>query len=120
MGIPPDGAGGGGRGLGGTEGRATGGEWSTKKGIGRVGAERAGVTVIDWSMDWNVSFASCTWSILRAAAYQASRSVLADCPKGMVAIWLWTFNLSPRWNLTTKVRGSVYLASEARIRKLSK
>jgi len=86
MGIPPDGAGGGGGGLGGTEGGATGGERSTKKGVGQIGAERAGVTVVDRSVDWNASFASRTWSILRAAAYQASRSVSAGCPKGMVAI----------------------------------
>jgi len=86
MGIPPDGAGGGSGGLGGTKGRATGGEWSTKKGVGRVGAERAGVAVIDRSMDWNASFASRTWSILRAAAYQASGLVSAGRPKGMVAI----------------------------------
>jgi len=33
MGIPPDGAGRGGGGLGGTEGGAAGGEWSTKKGL---------------------------------------------------------------------------------------
>jgi len=44
MGIPPNGAGGG--------GGATRGEWSTKKGIGRVGAERAGVTVVNRSVDW--------------------------------------------------------------------
>jgi len=86
MGIPPDGAGGGGRGLGGMEGRATGGERSTKKGVGQVGAERAGVTVVDWSVDWNASFASHAWSILRAAVYQASGSVSAGHPKGMVAI----------------------------------
>jgi len=86
MGIPPDGADRDGRGLGGMEGRATGGERSTEKEVGRVGAERAGVTVVDRSVDWNASFASCTWSILRAAAYQASRSVLAGRPKGMVAI----------------------------------
>jgi len=86
MDIPPDGAGGGSRGLGGTEGGATGGEWSTEKGVGRVGAERAGVTVVDWSVDWNASFASCAWSILRAAAYQASGLVSAGRPKGMVAI----------------------------------
>jgi len=86
MGIPPNGAGGGGRGLGGTEGGATGGEQSTKKGVGRVGAERAGVTVVDQSVDWNASFASCAWSILRAAAYQASGSVSAGHPKGIVAI----------------------------------
>ena len=59
MGIPPDGAGGGGGGLGRTEGRATGGERSTEKGVGRVGAERVGVTVVDQSVDWNASFASC-------------------------------------------------------------
>jgi len=86
MGIPPDSAGRGGGGLGGTEGRATGGEQSTKKGVGRVGVERAGVTVVDRSVDWNASFASCAWSILRAAAYQASGSVLAGHPKGIVAI----------------------------------
>ena len=86
MGIPPDGAGEGGGGLGGTEGGATGGEQSTEKGIGRVGAERAGVTVIDQSVDWNASFASRTWSILQAAVYQASGPVSAGRPKGMVAI----------------------------------
>jgi len=86
MDIPPDDAGGGGGGLGGTEGGATRGERSTKKEVGRVGAERAGVMVVDRSMDWNASFASHTWSILQAAAYQASRSVSAGHPKGMVAI----------------------------------
>jgi len=86
MGIPPDGAGGGEGGLGGTEGRAAGGEWSTEKGVGRAGAERAGVTVVDWSVDWNASFANCVWSILWAAVYQASGSVFAGRPKGMVAI----------------------------------
>jgi len=86
MGIPLDGAGGGSGGLGGTEGGATGGERSTEKGVGRVGAERVGVTVVDRSVDWNASFASHAWSILRAAAYQACRPVSAGRPKGMVAI----------------------------------
>jgi len=86
MGIPLDGAGRGSGGLGGTEGRATGGERSTKKGVGRVGAERAGIVVVDRSVDWNASFASRAWSILRAAVYQASGSVLAGRPKGMVVI----------------------------------
>jgi len=86
MGIPPDSAGRGSGGLGGTEGRAAGGERSTKKGVGRVGAEHTGVTVADQSVDWNVSFANCTWSILRAATYQASRSVSVGHPKGMVMI----------------------------------
>jgi len=69
MGISPDGAGGDGRGLGETEGEATGGERSTEKGVGRVEVERVGVMVVDWSMDWNASFASRAWSILWAAAY---------------------------------------------------
>jgi len=86
MGIPPDSAGGGGGGLGGMEGGATRGEQSTKKGVGRVGAEYAGVMVVDRSMDWNASFASRAWLILWAAAYQASGSVSAGHPKGIVAI----------------------------------
>jgi len=86
MGISPDGAGGGGGGLGGTEGGATRGERSTKKGVGRVGAERVGITVVDQSVDWNALFASHAWSILQAAAYQACGSVSAGRPKGMVAI----------------------------------
>jgi len=86
MGIPPDGAGGDSRGLGRTEGEATGGEQSTEKGVGQVGAERVGVTVVDQSVDWNALFASRTWLILWAAAYQASRSVSAGRPKDMVAI----------------------------------
>jgi len=51
MGIPLDGAGRGGGGLGGTEGGATGREWSTEKGVGRVGAEHTGVIVVDRSVD---------------------------------------------------------------------
>jgi len=86
MGILPDGADGGKGGLGGTEGGAAGGEWSTEKGIGRVGAKCVGVTVVNRSMDWNASFANRAWSILWAAAYQASRSVSTGRPKGMVAI----------------------------------
>jgi len=86
MGTPLDGAGGGRGGLGGIEGRAAGGERSTEKGVGRAGAERAGVTVVNWSVDWNTSFANRAWSILQAAAYQASGSVSAGRPKGIVAI----------------------------------
>jgi len=58
MGIPPDGAGGGRGGLGRTEGGAARGEQSTEKGIGRAGAEHAGVMVVDQSVDWNASFAN--------------------------------------------------------------
>ena len=47
MGILPDGVDGGKGGLGRMEGGAAGGERSTKKGVGRTGAERAGVTVVD-------------------------------------------------------------------------
>jgi len=86
MGTPLDGAGGGRGGLGGIEGGAAGGERSTEKGVGRAGAERAGVTVVNWSVDWNTSFANRAWSILQAAAYQASGSVSAGRPKGIVAI----------------------------------
>jgi len=64
MGIPLDGAGRGRGSLGRTEGRAAGRERSTEKGVGRARVERAGVTVIDRSVDWNASFANCTWSIL--------------------------------------------------------
>ena len=86
MDILLDGADGGGGGLGGTEGRAAKGERSTEKGVSRAGAKRAGVTVIDRSIDWNASFANHVWSILRAAVYQAFRSVSVGRPKGMVAI----------------------------------
>ena len=86
MGIPSDGIGGGGGGLGRTEGRAAKGEKSTEKEVNRVEAEHAGVMVVNQSMDWNASFANCTWSILWAATYQASRSVLAGCSKGIVVI----------------------------------
>jgi len=86
MGTPLDGAGGGRGGLGGIEGGAAGGERSTEKGVGRAGAEHTGVTVVNWSVDWNASFANHAWSILQAAAYQASRSVSAGRPKGIVAI----------------------------------
>jgi len=86
MGTPPDGAGGGGGGLGGMEGGAAGGERSTEKGVGQARVEHAGVTVVDWSIDWNASFANCAWSILWAAAYQASGSVSVGHPKGIVAI----------------------------------
>jgi len=86
MDIPLDGAGGGRGSLGRMEGRAAGGEQNTKKGVGPVGVEHTGVTVVDWSIDWNVSFANCVWSILWAAVYQASRSVSASRLKNMVAI----------------------------------
>jgi len=51
MGIPPDGAGEGGGGLGGIEGRAAGEEWSTEKGVGQARAEHAEITVVDQSID---------------------------------------------------------------------
>jgi len=86
MSILPDGAGGGKGGLGGTEGRAARAEQSTEKGVGRARAERAGVMVVDQSIDWNASFANHAWSILQAAAYQASGSVFAGRPKSIVAI----------------------------------
>jgi len=67
MGIPLDSIGKGS--LGGMGGRATGGGQSTEKGIGLRRVEHAGVTVIDWSIDWNASFANHTWLIFWATAY---------------------------------------------------
>jgi len=62
MGIPPDSAGGGG--LGRTGGRASGGGWNIKKGVKRGKAEREGVEVVVWSMDWKALLVSLAWSIL--------------------------------------------------------
>ena len=120
MGILLNSAGGGGGSLGGTEGRATRGEWSTEKGVGRAEVECAGVTVIDRSIDWKASLVNHAWSILWAAMYQASRSVSVGHLNGMVAIWLWMLDLRPRWNFTTRVQGSVYPASEIKVRKVSR
>ena len=50
------------------------------------GVQRKGLVEQGQSVDWNASFANRTWSILWAAAYQASGSVSAGCPKSMVAI----------------------------------
>ena len=50
------------------------------------GVQRKGLVEQGRSVDWNASFANRTWSILQAAAYQASESVSAGCLKGMVAI----------------------------------
>jgi len=86
MGTPPDGAGRGRGGLGRTEGRAAGGEQNTEKGIGRARAEHVGITVVDRSVDWNALFANHVWLILWAVAYQASGSVSAGRPKGIVVI----------------------------------
>jgi len=86
IGIPPDGVGGGRGGLGRTEGRAAGREQSTEKRVGRARAKHTGVTIVDWSMDWNASFANRAWSILWATTYQASGLVSAGRPKGIVAI----------------------------------
>ena len=69
IGILLDGIGGGGGGLGRTEGGATRAEQSTEKGDGRAGAKHAGVMVVNWSINWNASFANCAWSILWAATY---------------------------------------------------
>jgi len=86
MGIPLDGVGRGRGGLCGMEGGAAGGKQSTEKGVGQVRAECTGVIVVNQSIDWNASFANCTWLILWTTVYQASRSVSTDCPKSMVVI----------------------------------
>jgi len=85
IGTPPDGIDG--AGLGGTGGGVDRGRRNIERGVDWGRAERVGAVVIDQSVDWKASLVSCTWSILWAAAYQASGSVSAGRPKGMVAIW---------------------------------
>jgi len=63
-----------------------GGRQNVERGAVRGRAERVGAVVVDWSVDWKASLVSRAWSILWAAAYQASGSVSAGRPKGMVAI----------------------------------
>jgi len=60
-------------------------EWKAEL-LEESGVQRKGLVEQRRSVDWNASFANRTWSILRAAAYQASGSVSAGRPKGMVAI----------------------------------
>jgi len=118
IGIPPDGTGG--VGLGGTGGGVDRGRRNVGRGADQGRAECAGAVVSDWSVDWKASLVSHAWSILQAAAYQASRSVFAGRPKGMVAIWLWMLVFRPRRNFTTRVWGSVYPALETKVKKVSK
>jgi len=118
IGIPPDGTGG--AGLGGTGGGVDGGRRNVERGADQGRAERVGAVVVDWSVDWKASLVSCAWSILWADAYQASGSVSVGRPKGMVAIWLWMLVLRPQRNFTTRVWGSVYPASETKVKKVSK
>jgi len=86
MGIPPDGAGRGGGGLGRTEGRAAGGEQSTEKGIGRARAECAGVMVIDRSIDWNASFANCTERVQKGIAHWDKQNHAVPAPNCMLKV----------------------------------
>jgi len=86
IGISPDGTGG--AGLGGTGGRVDGGRQNVERGADEGRAERTGAVVVDWSVDWKASLVNHAWSILRAATYQASGSVFAGRPNGIVAIWL--------------------------------
>jgi len=60
-------------------------EWKAEL-LEESGVQRKGLVEQRRSVDWNASFANCTWSILWAAAYQTSGSVSAGRPKGMVAI----------------------------------
>jgi len=118
IGIPPDGTGR--AGLRGTEGRADWGRQNVERGAGQGRAERIGAAVVDRSVDWKALLVNRAWSILRAAAYQASGSLSAGRLKGIVAIWPWMFVLRSRRNFTTRVWGSVYLASETKVRKQSR
>jgi len=110
----------GGAGLGRTGGRVDRGRRNVKREADQGRVECVGAIVIDQSMDWKASLVNHAWSILWAAMYQASRSVSVGHLNGMVAIWLWMLDLRPRWNFTTRVQGSVYPASETKVRKISK
>jgi len=83
-------------GLGGTGGGVDGGRRNIERRADRGRSEHVGAVVGNWSVDWKASLVSHAWSILWAAAYQASGSVSADRPKGIVAIWLWILVLSVR------------------------
>jgi len=60
-------------------------EWKAEL-LEESGVQRKGLVEQGQSVDWNASFANRTWSILWATVYQASRSVSAGRPKGMVVI----------------------------------
>ena len=60
-------------------------EWKAEL-LEESGVQRKGLVEQGQSVDWNASFANRTWSILWAAVYQASGSVSAGRPKGMVVI----------------------------------
>jgi len=107
-------------GLGRTGDGVDGGRRNVERGADRERVERAGAIVVDRSVDWKASLVSRAWSILWAAVYQASRSMSAGRPKGMVVIWLWMLVLRPRRNFTTRVRGSVYPVLETKVRNVSK
>jgi len=97
-----------------------GGRQNVERGADQGRAEHTGAVIVEQSVDWKVSLVNRAWLILWAATYQASGSVSVGRPKGMVAIWLWMLDLRPRRNFTTRVRGSVYLALETKVRKVSK
>jgi len=60
-------------------------EWKAEL-LEESGVQRKGLVEQGQSVDWNASFANRAWSILWAAVYQASGSVSAGRPKGMVVI----------------------------------
>jgi len=77
------------------------GRRNIKRGVDQGRAERMGAVVAGQSVDWKASLVNHAWSILWATVYQASRLVSVGRPKGMVAIWLWMFDLRPQRNFTT-------------------
>jgi len=85
IGIPPDGTGG--AGLSRTGGGVDGGRQNVERGADQGRVEHTEAVVVDWSVDWKASLVNRAWSILRAAAYQASGSVSVGRLKGIVAIW---------------------------------
>ena len=85
MGTPIDGADS--RGFGATGRGRMGGNLAADKGGGWAETVLGDAEGAERDTDWKASLARHAWSILRAALYHVSGSVLVDRPYDMVAIW---------------------------------
>ena len=85
MGTPIDGADSGG--FGATGRGRTGGSLAADKDGGWAETVLGDAEEAECDTDWKASLARHAWSILRAALYHVSGSVLAGRLYGMVAIW---------------------------------
>ena len=85
MGTSIDGAGG--RGFRAIGRGGMGGSLAADKGEGQAETVLGDVEGAEHDTDWKALLARRPWSILCAALYHVSGSVLAGRPYGMVAIW---------------------------------